>query len=239
MKHVLLPILIMFLSYSGTALADTTTPTSTSAPSVVGTPTTTNGNANSPPATTSPATNTQAQTQTTTQPATTNATASITTGTQAQATTQTQTTTPNGSTPPKSTTAPTTTPSQPPAITTPTVTPTPSGSASGAFSLPVSPTLSQNPVPELTQIKPVSMQEFENFILGRLAAIVAFARNISGSYEYVMLILGALVLVFPGGGPMKRRLGWGMVGSVLLVYLLIWWGPFLFGVIQGMATPPN
>lgn len=83
------------------------------------------------------------------------------------------------------------------------------------------------------------MEEFEAFIMARAAKIVQFVRRISTPYMLVFLMIGALLLSVPGRrAPMGVRVtGWSIVGTVLVAYGLIWWGPLLLGVMRGFASP--
>lgn len=224
LKRAFLPILVaVLLSFPMSVYADTTPPTTSQA--TTSTPNTTNGATSSP----SGGTNTSSAST---------ATSSTTTNTQSAATSPSTNQSQSSSTPTTSSstggnssaTSSTASPSNS------TATPTPSTTLSSS---PMFPSTSPEQATELIQFKPVSMQEFETFVLSKAVSIVAFFRTIAAPYMYIMLIFGALVLILPGKGTMKSRLGWGMIWSVFLAYLLIWWGPFLFGFIQGNATPPG
>lgn len=90
-------------------------------------------------------------------------------------------------------------------------------------------------IPEILDVKPISMEEFEARVMRVMASIIAFGRRISTPYMYVGLMIGALILLMPFANPLKKYAGWQTIVTALIAYLLIWWGPVFLGVIRGFT----
>ena len=93
----------------------------------------------------------------------------------------------------------------------------------------------KNNTPEILDVKPISMQEFQDRVTNIFAQIITFARNIAAPYMYVGIIIGALILLLPFANPLKKYLGWKTIFTALVAYLIIWWGPVLLGLLRGFS----
>lgn len=92
-------------------------------------------------------------------------------------------------------------------------------------------------IPQSLDVKPISLTDFGNIVMAKLAEIVAFLRRIAGPIMYVGIVIGAFILMAPFKSPLKKYAGWSTIVTALLAYLLIIYAPVLLGLARGMAGP--